>query len=138
MNSHHPNVLLRTIDSICETICQAQTASLDLVGEPSCEKLGGFVLSWVNAMPRALSFGMKVLTLLFAVSGLLYGGRPFHRNRAMARRTQWRSWRVHRLSYLRDFVRFYEVLTMLALYSATERAPAVEARAVELASFECR
>jgi hypothetical protein len=138
MNSHRgSNVFLSTIGSVCETIRGAQPAPVDTFEEPSHEQLRGFVLSWVDAMPRELSLGVKALTLLLGVSGLLYGGRLFHRNPARARQAQWRRWRVHRVSYLRDYVRFFEVLTTFAIYSATEPAPRCEAGAVELASLEC-
>jgi hypothetical protein len=119
---------------------EAHTVPLDLFGKPSCKDLSGFVISWVGGMPRVLSSGIKLFTVFFALAGLLYGGRLFHKNRLAARRAQWLNWRAHRFSYFRDFVRFYEVLATLAAYSAypvSEPIAEPEAYPVELASVQC-
>ena len=129
-------MFLRTVAAIGEAVIDSQPQAFGLYAEP-CESVCPFVLASLDSMPRLLSFGLKTFTMLFAVSALLYGGRPFPWNGKTARARQWRRWRSHRWSYMRDFARFYEVLVTLAVYSAGERAAACEPGAVAPANSQC-
>jgi hypothetical protein len=118
----YSQVFRSTVEAICETIGQQTAAAGDpLLGAPYGD-LSAFVLGCFDSMPRILVLGLKGFTLLFAVSGVFHGGRLFSRNPGDARARHWRRWRSHRLSPMRDLVRFYESLATLVLYSRGETA----------------
>jgi hypothetical protein len=81
------------------------------------DDVAAFTAACFESLPKPLGMGLKALTTVFGAAGILYGGRFFFRNDASARARQWREWRNHRLAPCRDFVRFYESLAVLALYS---------------------
>ena len=131
------SVFLRTVSSICETIGGFQVKGLEGFACAGCEDVQAFILSSLDAMPYVLSLGTKAFTVLFALTGLIYGGRPFCWNGEAARNRQWRRWRNHRVSYCRDFVRLYEVLAALAAYSERVDSPTTVTSVFQLSNSEC-
>lgn len=105
------------VSAICDTIAEGRRpAPKSPMGGPY-EDVSAYVLTCLAEMPKLFAFGIQVLTLFFALGGILYAGRPFQQNSGEARRRQWTRWRTHRFSAMRDFVRFYESIATLALFS---------------------
>jgi hypothetical protein len=106
-----------TVSAICDTIAASRRPAAESPIAGPYEDVSQFVLSCLSEMPRPFAFGIQVLTVCFALGGVLYAGRFFPQNSGAARQRQWARWRTHRLSVLRDFVRFYESVATLALFS---------------------
>jgi hypothetical protein len=109
----------RIVPMICATVaqCYEDHNSDQLAGLDAATHLSNFVWTCLERMPRAYSAAIRAFTLIFAFAGVIYGGRWFPANRREDRIAQWQQWRSHRLSPCRDFVRFYESLIVLNLYS---------------------
>ena len=71
----------------------------------------------IARMPDHLRVPLRCVTVLFGLAGIIHLGGLFHRHDPQARIRQVRAWRTSRLRPCRDFIRFYEALSLLALYS---------------------
>ncbi len=71
----------------------------------------------VTSMPRYLATAMLAMTLAFDWYGAVTTGRPFRHQPSAARRRQLDLWRTSRIGACRDFVAFYEKMTLFAYYS---------------------
>jgi hypothetical protein len=111
-------MLNRTLLMVCDTVahCHSAGASSRAI-EPPYEDAVGFVLEALRRMPVIYSLGVRLLTYLFAWTGVIYGGRSFRNNSLQQRVAQWRGWQSHRLAAFRDLVKLYESLILLTLYS---------------------
>ena len=83
---------------------------------PPHNDLTQFVLTQHALMPDYLRAPIKLATLDFDGTGLARG-KPFHRHSADARERQISTWRNSSLGFKRDFIRYFESLATLALYS---------------------
>jgi len=116
-------MLTTTIAMISDTVARDRQLRYLPGLQPPYDDAVAFVLGGLLTMPRAMSLALRCATLLFLFSGVWYGGRLFSRNSPEARAAQWANWRNHPfLGSFRDFVRFYESLAMMALYSRPEAA----------------
>ena len=119
-------MLTITIAQICDTVARDGHGGYLPDLAPPYDDVTGFVISSLESMPRAMGFGIRCATLVFLYAGVLTTGRTFASSSPEARASQWARWRTHRLQVFRDFVRFYESLILMALYSrpAKVRIPA--------------
>lgn len=108
------------VEAICATIAEAGPAVPSLPRPAPSAAVSEYVIASVEQMPRLFALGIHLLTLYLAVGGIVYGRSFFHRNPVQARGRQWASWRDHRVPMLRDFVRFYESLAILARFSGPD------------------
>lgn len=93
---------------------------------PPHNDLTQFILTQHGQMPDYLRTPLRLAALGFDISGLLRGGKCFHRQTPGQRAKQIAAWKNSRLSFQRDFIRYFESLTTLALYSrAAERRPSI-------------
>jgi hypothetical protein len=67
-------------------------------------------------MPRFLAWPVFVATIVFAFSGVFWGGL-FHRLPPAQREAMLNRWRFSSVSTFRDFIRFYRSLAILAAFS---------------------
>jgi len=77
-------------------------------------------------MPDYLRAPMKMAALAFDWAGRLRHGKPFHRQPPDQRARQLRAWKNSKLSFQRDFVRYFESLATFGLYSRVESQPVSE------------
>jgi hypothetical protein len=105
------------IPMMCDTVARGVGGGYLPDLGPPYDDAASFVLGCLDAMPRAMAFGLRFATFVFLCSGIFYGGRSFSANPPQARAAQWARWRTHRLEPFRDFVRFYESLIVMTLYS---------------------
>jgi hypothetical protein len=86
-----------------------------------------FVCRQHEHMPDYLRWPFLLLTLLFDLWPLLRGrARRFQYLKPADRQHQVTAWRCSRLGFRRDFIRFYEGLSVFAVHSLLEDEPAAE------------
>lgn len=110
---------VNTVSAFCYSVVRDEPTQL-CTGEPCDVSTNGvvnFVLDQHARMPDYLRLPLFLLTLLFNVCGVLYGGTLFHRMAHPERQRQIEAWRRSRVAPLRDFVRFHESLAIFCWYS---------------------
>jgi hypothetical protein len=106
----------QTSSALCYELGRREWPQDDGPGRAPYNDLDRFVQRQFGNMPRFLCLGMKMATLLFGLWGLGRGA-AFHRLPPARQRAQVESWRASRLGPFRDFIKFYESLCLIALYS---------------------
>jgi hypothetical protein len=76
-----------------------------------------FLLATYAAMPDYLRAPLRLLTLLFGVSGIATAGRGFHRLPQEARLRQIEAWRSSSVGFRRDLIKFFETLTVFGWFA---------------------
>lgn len=84
-------------------------------------KTGDFVVQQFYRMAGYLKFGLFIATILFGVYGILIGGRLFYKLPDHLKHRQVKAWKYSKISLFRDFIRFYESLIFLCLFSEIEQ-----------------
>ena len=104
------------VASLCETLIAHHSSANE--NRTAAERdVASFVLGQVEHMPGFLRMPMIVLTVFFDYSGLLRTGRRFSRQSLDRRQSQIAAWRRSKIGPFRDFVEFYESLTVYGWYS---------------------
>jgi hypothetical protein len=114
-----PRLFEPTVSAICEVTACSQYTGVDPIDTPPYSDVTAFVLGQWQRMPRFLAWPLRLVTVGFALSGLLTAGNFFHRLDRQRQLQIVESWRVSSIGPCRDFVRFYRSLALLALYSRT-------------------
>lgn len=83
-----------------------------------CRSAADFVGGQVAHMSAPLRPPLRIATCGLSLLALLATGAPLHRLPVDRRRRLVDHWRRSRLGPIRDVVRFYESLTLLAVYDA--------------------
>ncbi len=109
----------KVVEALVETFCWSfdDPASCDAA---TIQRVADFVTAQRHQMPDYLRLPMLVVTLLCDAGPLV--GRShvrFHKLSLAARREVVAQWRTSRFSVVRDFVRFYETLSVFG--SVAER-----------------
>lgn len=84
---------------------------------PPHNDLTRFILTQHAQMPDYLRTPMTLAAASFDTAGMVRGGKRFHTQSLENRARQITSWKKSRVSFQRDFIRYFESLTTLALYS---------------------
>jgi choline dehydrogenase-like flavoprotein len=93
---------------------------------PPHNDLTKFILRQHASMPDYLRAALRLAALGFDTSGILHGGKRFHRQPQEQRTRQILAWKNSKLSFQRDLIRYFESLSTLALHSReAERRPPV-------------
>ena len=106
-----------TVEGICDAILQGRCGAARELRPERREEVVAYVLAQHGRMPDYLGFAFRIATWLFDLAGLVHGGRVFHRAEPAARWRQVEAWREGPISVTRDFVRFYESLTVQCWYA---------------------
>ncbi len=85
--------------------------------QPPYNDLTRFILQQQTRLPDFLRLPMSAATLGFDFAAVFRSGRWFHPQSAAARAQRIGSWKHSKLGLKRDFIRYYESLATLALYS---------------------
>jgi hypothetical protein len=116
MSRSNDRVVVALIESIIHDRCRGAG------GAPTLrDAVIRFVVDQGGRMPDFLRYPFKCLVLIFGAWPLLLKGRLFHRLSLEQRAQQVRAWRNSRISFRRDFIKFYETFVIFAWYS--ERYP---------------
>ena len=91
-------------------------------------KVVGFLQCKLRDMPGYLSTPIIMMTLMFDLFGIVLAGRPFRSMTPAQRARQVRLWKNSPISVLRDFIRFYESLSLFAYYSLLDAGDLALAR----------
>jgi choline dehydrogenase-like flavoprotein len=87
---------------------------------PPYNDLTEFVLLQQSQLPDFLRWPMRALTLGFDMLGCFRTGHCFHSQHVPNRARQIAAWKKSKLSFQRDFIRYYESLAAFSLYSRDE------------------
>ncbi len=111
------NYFESTVEAICYSVALELCLQGRVDGTIDCNRVAGFTIAQVHRMPDFLRLGIMVFTLLFSLQALVTAGAPFQ-SLGHARRWQhFLNWKHSRLGFRRDFVRFFESLTVLGWHS---------------------
>jgi len=81
-----------------------------------------FVLAQYFRSPDFMRPPLRALTLVFDAWPLLTRGRTFHRLTSAHRIRQIDRWRTSRIAAMRDFIRYYEGLTIFGWYALRDES----------------
>lgn len=113
-------VLSATTSALCYSLAREHAGSHPALAPPYNDVVR-FVSAQRVRLSPALRGPLVLATLAFGLAGLRRG-RRFHRQTLEGRARQIAAWRGSRLGPLRDLVRFYESLSVLALFARPELA----------------
>jgi hypothetical protein len=105
---------VNTVSALCYSILRDERAILPLADRSavSPNAVVNFVLEQYRRMPDYLRLPLMILTIVFDLAGLRYGGSRFHRTNPAARQRQIDAWRNSSFGFARDFVRLYDSLAI--------------------------
>jgi len=109
------------VSAVCYSICREKSAESGLFPAPYND-ITRFTLRQFDRMAKYISIPLFVLTLLIDLSAFLFLGGFFHSQTPEVRGKVIRRLRTSSLGVFRDFVRFYESLVTVAIWSRDESA----------------
>lgn len=83
-------------------------------------ELVDFVIGQFHRMAVYLQLALFMATIFFGFYGIFIGGKLFQHLPEDLKVRQIKAWKYSRISYFRDFIRFYEILIFLWLFSEVE------------------
>ena len=107
----------KTVSALGYTLAQERAPDDPETFVPPYNDVVRFLEAETSRMADYLRIPLRCLTVLFDLAGFIHLGGLFHRQQPEARLRQVRAWRSSRLRPCRDFIRVYESLSVLALYS---------------------
>ncbi len=115
MSATPANWFHEVASALAYSLAQPHETAPDLA--PPHNDLTQFILTQQAQMPDYLRAPMKLAAAGFDLSGLARGGKRFHQQSPGRRARQIAAWKNSRVGFQRDFIRYFESLTTLALYS---------------------
>lgn len=110
----------KTVSALVHTSASAHDRSPSVRHAGPYHVLTEFVSAQVARMTAPLRLPMWLATCGLSVLALLTEGAPFHRLPESRRRRLLDRWRTSRVGPLRDVIRFYDSLTVIALHGLDE------------------
>ena len=105
-----------TVSALCYSVVR-MTAGHSVEVTPAIQnKVSRLVVSQYEQMPSPLRPPFFVLTIVFALLPIVTSLSVFHRLCSVRREKIIRRWKSSRVSFARDFIRFFESLCVLFLY----------------------
>ena len=104
------------VSALAYSFCEEAAAGHRDMGAPYND-VARFVAREEAAMPDHLRLGVRRATLAFDLASIPREGRRFHRLPQDRRIARLNRWRRSCFSACRDFIRFYQALSIYALYS---------------------
>lgn len=114
------NPFTKTVSALVHTIAAEQDRSPSIRHAGPYVGVVDFVTAQVSRMSAPLRFPMRLATCGLSVLALMTTGRLFYRLPESQRRRLVDRWRTSRIGPIRDVVRFYDSLTVVALYGSNE------------------
>ena len=105
-----------TVSALCYSICWKRSYKDEILSAPYNE-VARFVLSQHANMADFLRLPFLILTVLFDLLGFVYAGNFFHKSLPSVRLKQINSWKKSKFGFCRDFIKFFESLSAMPLYS---------------------
>jgi len=76
-----------------------------------------FLLQQMNQMPDYLRLPFRMVTLLYGLHTILTHGKPFYALQPQQRDAVIRKWKQSKISFMSTFIRFFEGLVTVHVYS---------------------
>lgn len=108
-------MLSATTSALCYSLALEHAAGHPALAAPYNDVVR-FVTAQRGRLSPSLRWPLLLATVVFGLAGLRRG-RCFHRQMPARRARQVAAWRASRLGPLRDLIRFYESLSVLALFA---------------------
>ena len=108
-------LLSKTISMINFELCCSYRGFV--MAAPDSRDSEEFVLTQMSRMPALLRLPIRIATVAFAVTAILYGGRTFHSLPPSHRSRYLQIWRDSPFGPCRDLIRFYESLVVIFAYA---------------------
>ena len=108
-----------TASALVWSLARVHAPPGDSAYAPPYNDLTRFVLEQHARLPDYLGGPMTAAALAFDLAGCRSGGKPFHAQLPENRQRQIAAWRSSPAGFQRDFIRYFESLTLLALFSRT-------------------
>ena len=105
----------QTVSAIAYSIIRERCAVSDRAFHNN--RVARFVYDQLHRMPDYLGLAMRMLTVCFELSSLIWAGRRFHLLPHAQRWRQVQRWQNARFGPCRDFVRFYTSLVVFGWYA---------------------
>ena len=115
------NLYTKTVSSLCYSLCDRDVIRDHVRYQTPYNDVVQFVFHQHKQMTSYLRLPMTIATLVFTMISLLTKGTFFHRLSPENRMQQIKSWKTSSLGFFRDFIRFYESLSILALFSRDQQ-----------------
>ncbi len=112
-----------TVQAICYSVVVELCLQGRVDGSIECNRVAEFALGQVGRMPDFLRLAIVALTLLFSIQTVCTTGSTFLSLDHSRRWQHFLNWKHSRLGFRRDFVRFFESLTVLAWHSRPSEKP---------------
>jgi choline dehydrogenase-like flavoprotein len=114
-----------TVSALAYAIASGHAPEETATLGPPFNDLTAFVLEQHSRLPDYLRSPMEAVTVGFDLIAALQSGKRFHRHAPVARQSQIQAWKRSSVGAMRDLVRYYESLTLLALHSRAGESGAV-------------
>lgn len=114
------NYFEKTVSALVHTIAAVHDRSPSVRHPGPYHAVARFVLAQVARMTAPLRMPMRLATCGLSVLALFTTGMPFHRLPEPRRRRLVDKWRISRVGPIRDVIRFYDSLTVIALHGTDE------------------
>ena len=126
-----------TVSALAYAIASGHVPEGTAVLGPPFNDLTAFVLGQHLRLPDYLRRPMQAATLGFDLIAALQSGKRFHQHALVPRQSHILAWKRSSIAAMRDLVRYYESLTLLALHSraatsGTEAGPSATPREGEI------
>ena len=115
------NRLETTISALVHAIAEEHVCGSAVHRGGPYDAISEFVAGQVAKMAAPLRLPLCIATHGLSILAFLGTGEKFHRLPVEARKRLFRRWRASRVSAVREISRFYESLTILALYGLEQR-----------------
>ena len=115
MSSPRSDLFHDVASALAYSLAQPHETTPELA--PPHNDLTRFILTQHAQMPDYLRAPMKLAALGFDAFGVANGGKRFHHQSPEKRAKQIAAWKNSNISFQRDFIRYFESLATLALYS---------------------
>lgn len=120
----HSRTLARQLSPVVEALVQTVVANdkaqSTLSADPFVGPTRDELLTKLRGMPSYLGTPMLGATLAFDAYGLMRGGRAFRHQDLDQQKAQLAAWKQGPVSFMRDFVDFYEKMGIFLYYSQQE------------------
>jgi len=114
-----------TVSALCYSLCYLHTNPENPQLSSPYNDVVCFVHHQVGNIASYLRLPLTAMTLFFSIGAVLFNGNFFYRQTPEKRLAYLTKWKQSKLSPLRDFIRFYESLVLISMYSRLDSRSAL-------------
>ena len=121
LNSGIPMFMASLVDpviaSLVYSLISGALGSENAKDELCVSQTVGIMNKKIESMPKYMTIAIVILTVMFDWYGVLRTNKRFHRQCLTERHGQIQQWKNSKIGICRDFIGFYEKMTMFVYYS---------------------